>query len=520
MASISENQLTAEGLDGMWSPVLQGRYATLGEALGGAAAQFGNRAAYVETGARISYQDWIHRADCVATELVSRGVRPGDVVAMMLESSIDFAVVYAAIERVGGIATGINLRLGRVEIEGILARCAPRVVVCENGIPVPDTNGAGLIRRSDLAGCKTPLPFETRSARDDIAVIVWTSGTTGMPKGASYDHAALEASAASARYIAAPFDTRLMPTPFCHAGYITKLWEQIAFATTIVITPTPWRAAETLALMESEKVTVGAAVPTQWSKIVELPNIERADLSSLRLCLTASAPASPELVDAVCNRLGAPMLVRYAMSEAPSVSSTAPSDAPEILNLTVGKPLPGVQVRLVDDAGAQVANGEIGRVTLKSDGMMKGYWGAPEETAKVFDERGWLLTGDAGRFDAEGNLILVGRTTDMYIRGGYNIYPIEVENVLREHPGVADVSVIGTPAPVIGEIGVAFIVADSERPGTTADELRNWVRANLADYKVPDEIRFVPALPLTAMMKVDKAALRAGLTGGHVETAS
>jgi acyl-CoA synthetase (AMP-forming)/AMP-acid ligase II len=296
-------------------------------------------------------------------------------------------------------------------------------------------------------------------------------------------------------------------TPFAHAGYMAKLWDQLAWGTTVVISPLPWRAADTLRLLVDERVTVAGGVPTQWAKLLDEPGMEGADLSAVRIGLVATAPAPPELVERVAATIGCPLVVRYAMTESPSITGTEPTDPPEVQHRTVGRAQAGMEIELVTDVGTPVAAGEVGRVRVRGACVMRGYWGDEALTAGVLSADGWLTSSDLGRFDADGNLVLVGRASDMYIRGGYNVYPLEVEHVLAEHPGVADVAVLGVAAPVIGEIGVAYVVpAAGERPPTLA-ELRAWVRDRLADYKAPDELELVEALPLTAMMKVDKAAL-------------
>ena len=195
------------------------------------------------------------------------------------------------------------------------------------------------------------------------------------------------------------------------------------------------------------------------------------------------------------------------MTESPSITGTEPDDPPEVQYRTVGRPQTGVQVEIVDDAGAPVAGGEVGRVRVRGACVMRGYWGDPDLTAAVLDADGWLTSTDLGRFDADGNLVLVGRSSDMYIRGGYNVHPLEVENVLAEHASVGQVAVVGVSAPVIGEIGVAFVVPAEPGSPPSLDDLRAWVGDRLADYKAPDRLVVLDALPHTAMMKIDKVAL-------------
>ena len=216
-------------------------------------------------------------------------------------------------------------------------------------------------------------------------------------------------------------------------------------------------------------------MPTQWAKILEEPGLDALDTSTLRIGVAATAPAPPELVEEVTARLGCALVVRYAMTESPSITGTEPGDPPETLFRTVGRPQPGVEVELRDPTGAAVAAGEVGRVHVRSAGAMRGYWNEPELTADALQADGWLRSSDLGRFDPDGNLVLVGRVGDMYIRGGYNVYPLEVEHVLAEHPAVAEVAVVGLPTDVIGEIGVAFVVAREATAPPGLDELQRLV---------------------------------------------
>ncbi len=475
------------------APPLRGDFETVADAFVAAAEQFGDRESYVDGDRRLTFAEWYAAADAVAARLVDDGVRPGDVVALMLPSSADYAVCHAAIALAGAVSTGLNPRLGSREVAAILERAAPTAILRQS--PAVSTGHCLETRRP-------------RRRAADPAVIIWTSGTTGVPKGAWFDHDDLRAAAATAGVITAPFDRRLSSTPFAHAGYMAKLWEQLAWGMTIVISPPAWSADDMLRLLVAERITVAGAVPTQWAKLLEHAGLDAADLSSLRMCVTATAPAPPELVERMTQRLGCPVIVRYAMSEAPSMTGTEPGDPPEVLYRTVGRPQAGVEIQLRDNEGATVPAGEVGRIHIRSAHAMRGYWGEPGLTAEVIGPDGWLRSGDLGYLDAGGNPVLAGRTGDMYIRGGYNVYPIEVENVLSEHPAVEAAAVVGVPAEVIGEIGVAFVVAAHGHEAPSVDDLKAWCRERLADYKAPDEVVFIDALPLTPMLKVDKQAVR------------
>ena len=473
-----------------------GSFGSFAELMDAAAVQLGDREAYVEvdSGRRLTFGEWHRDADAAAARMAANGIRPGDVVAIALPPSIDYAVACAAALRVGAVATGINTRLGPRETAAILAGCEPRLVI----------DDASLLQgRGDRS--RTP----TAAAPDDPAVIIWTSGTTGLPKGAWFDHRNLAAAVRTAGAMTQPFDRRLSGVPMAHAGYMAKLWEQCAMGVTLVLTPTPWTAASMLRVLVDELVTVGAGVPTQWAKLVELPQVAAADLTRLRVCLAATAPAPPELVVRMRTLLGCPVVVRYAMTESPSITGTSPDDPPEVQYRTVGKPQAETSIDLVDARGDVVPSGEVGRVRVEGPCVMRGYWRDAAATREVLDDQGRLLSTDLGRLDPDGNLILVGRASDMYIRGGYNVYPLEVENVLTEHPSIAGAAVVGAERSVIGEIGVAFVVLAPGAPVPSPGSLRTWVAERLADYKAPDEVRVVEALPLTPMGKVDKGALTA-----------
>jgi acyl-CoA synthetase (AMP-forming)/AMP-acid ligase II len=491
-----------------------GDYATLGELILAAVDQIGDREAFVEvaTGERMTFRELAERSVTLASHLRSKGIGHGDILAVCLPPSIDFAVACCAGALLGAIVTGVNTRLGPREVSAIFDRSQPAAVVLDAGFHLPNGHSPVTIDRTSLADLSAfgsllatwKLPTQQT---DDAAVIIWTSGTTGIPKGAWLDHANLAAAVQTAGDMTLAFDRRLSGIPMAHAGFMAKLWEQWAMAITFVLTPNPWSAQVMLDVLCSEGITAGGGVPTQWAKLLELPGIAEADFSALRICLAATAPAAPELIERMRETLGAPVIVRYAMTESPSIAGTRADDPPEVQYRSVGRPQDGVSIRLVDELGVEVPHSDVGRVRVSGPCVMRGYWNDPAMTAAAFDDEGWLVSGDLGYFDPDGNLILVGRLGDMYIRGGYNVYPLEVENVLAEHPGVATAAVIGVATPVIGEIGRAFIVASDPAHPPTLAELRTWVSDRLADYKRPDELVLQESLPLTAMGKVDKAAL-------------
>ena len=457
----------------------------------------GDREAIVDGERRLTFAEWDRAAGGVASALVDRGVRKGDVVCLRLPSSVEYAVCYQAAMRLGAITSGINPRLGPDETAGILEQARPRVVI---------TDDDDIARWCELG---PPARLPSLDPSDPVA-IVWTSGTTGRPKGAVFDHDNLAAVARGAGALSAFADRRLSPLPFAHVAYMTRVWDELERAITTVITPTPWKAGDALRLIERERVTVAQGVPTQWSLMLAHPDMETTDVSSLRLASTGAATVPAELVRRMRKALGCPVVVRYTSTEASLTAGTALDDRDDDVARTVGCARGGVEVQVIGDDGEVVPPGVVGRVRCRSGAVMRGYWNDPERTAAVLDAAGWLTLGDLGSLDDRGYLTLVGRESEMYIRGGYNVYPAQVENVLAEHPGVTRVAVVGVPDAVLGHVGAAWVVP---APGTSpsVEELRAWVRSRLADYKVPDRVTFVDELPLTSMLKTDKRALTSTL---------
>ncbi len=489
-----------------------------------AAREHPEREAYVHGGKRATYA-WLDRAaDGFAATLLDLGVTPGDVVCLMLGSSIKFAVCYLGSLRAGAITSAVNLRLGVNEQASILDRTEPVVTVLGDGAEIPPGANPGKVLHvadlKDAFGHKPAPEAELPSIEaTDRACIVWTSGTTGAPKGAVYDHTRMAAISKNMGQLTEPGDRRLVVLPFAHVGYMTRMWDELANGTTIVLAGEPWSATETLRLIREESITMGTGVPTQWELVLAHPDLARTDFSRLRVCGIGGAAISPDLVRRMRETLGCPVLSRYTSTEAGVTTSTTIGDPDEIVATTVGRAAPEVELRVVSPAtGAVLTPGEpptensgeqVGEIVCRSPAMMRGYWRDPELTDTVIDRDGWLHTGDLATIDADGIVRIVGRLKEMYIRGGYNVYPTEVEAVLSGHPAVAQVAVVGLPDPVLGEVGGVFAVAaDPAGPPELAD-LREWCRARIADYKAPDRLVVLDALPVTPMHKVDKAALLA-----------
>ncbi|MEP6625206.1 MAG: AMP-binding protein, partial [Acidimicrobiia bacterium] len=371
-----------------------------------AAAAHPEREAYVHGEKRVDYA-WLDRvADGFATTLIDLGVQPGNVVCLMLASSIKFAGCYLGALRAGAITSAINCRLGEREQRSILERTRPAVTVVGDGAGVRDGAPAGhVIPVDDLkhafgAAASPELPD---IAETDPACIVWTSGTTGAPKGAVYDHERMQAISANMGQLTEPGDRRLVVLPFAHVGYMTRMWDELANGTTIVIAGEPWSAAETLRLIRDEHITMGTGVPTQWEMVLAHPDLARTDFSELRVVGTGGASIAPDLIRRMRETLRCPVITRYTSTEAGVTTSTTVGDPDDVIATTVGRPAPDVELRI------DAATDGVGEIVCRSPAMMLEYWQDPETTAATIDADGWLHTGDLGRFGEDGNLRIVGR---------------------------------------------------------------------------------------------------------------
>jgi fatty-acyl-CoA synthase len=369
---------------------------------------------------------------------------------------------------------------------------------------VPFARWAGFVEARRAAGAWPEVRPE------DAAQIQYTSGTTGAPKGALLHHRGLTN---DARFFMQRADVRagdvcVHALPFFHTtgcGVITL--GPLQWQATQVFLPA-FDAGRLLEVLERERGTHVMAVPTMVIALLEHPDLERRDLSSLRVVMAGGASVAPELVRALEARLGVRFNIGYGQTEAsPIITQAELDDPPEDKAYTVGRPLPQTEVKIVDpQTGATVRCGAVGELCARGFQLMRGYFELPEATAAALDRDGWLHTGDLATMDERGYCRIVGRLKEMVIRGGENLYPVEIEAVLLEHPGVAEAAVIGVPDRVMGEELAAVVRAAGERP--TVEALRAHVRARLAAAKAPRYWAFVDALPLTGPGKVQKFMLR------------
>jgi acyl-CoA synthetase (AMP-forming)/AMP-acid ligase II len=444
--------------------------------------------AFVDGASGLTYADLDRRSDEIAAGLAAGGVRIGDVVALVLPTSLDYPLCYLAAAKIGAITAGINTRLSDAERRSLVDLVAPRLVI-------EATEQVAELRRP-----RETVPELDEDPEHPVA-IVFTSGTTGTPRGAVF--AGRQLAAIRAIDVGAEWGrggATLAGTSLAHLGFMTKFPGSLQNGTTSYLMRR-WRAEDALRLTAEHKLSVLSGVPTQIALMLAHPLCDELDLSSVQLVVIGGAPATPALVRAVRARLGVAVSTRYSCTEAGIGCGTHPTDPPEDAEETVGRPQPGVELAIRD-----------GEVLLRSAAVMSRYWNDPDATRTVFTDDGFVRTGDLGYVDAGGRLHLVGRRKEMYVRGGYNVFPVEVEAVLAGAPGVRAVAVVPRPDDVMGEVGVAVVVPDGARPDLAA--LRDYAGAHLAAYKLPEDIRYVDELPLTAGDKVDRKALAAWLTSG------
>lgn len=453
--------------------------------------------------------DLLGRVRAAAGHLADLGIGAGDVVALKLTNRVEFVVLLFAAWRLGATITPINPALTDTESARQLDDSSARLLVVEAGAhPIGDiaTLSVADLRMEDGRGATQPV--EDPSA---LALLIYTSGTTGVPKGVMLDHANLDAMTSMGRDAlrVGPDDRCLLILPLFHVnGIVVSVLTPLLVGASVVIADR-FNPQTFFEILEKERPTFFSAVPTIYSMLAALPDDVRPDTSSVRFAVCGAAPASAELLARFEDRFGFPLVEGYGLSEATCGSTINPVDGPRKTG-TVGRAFPGQELRILGADGNEVVTGEAGEVEVRGDNVMRGYLGRPEETAAVISSDGWLRTGDVGRLDDDGYLTLVGRSKEMIIRGGENIYPKEIEDVLASDPAVLEAAVIGVPDEKWGEVVVAFVQA---RPGATVDidALHARCSERLSGYKRPAVIRLLDMLPKSAVGKLDKRSLRDGL---------
>jgi long-chain acyl-CoA synthetase len=436
-------------------------------------------------------------------------VGAGDRVALMLPNVPQFAFAYYGGLRLGAVVVPMNVLLKRREVRFLLADAGAKAIFALEGFDEHAVAAA-----QDTGARCIGVPFEwipqadpaeplAPRAGDDTAVVLYTSGTTGSPKGAELTHDNLRRNfeICAGLFDLGPDDVSLGALPLFHAfGQTCGLNTAISVGACLTLLPR-FDPAQALDAIEGDAVTISLGVPTMYAAMLAQPGVRERDFGALRVCISGgSAMPVPVLRDCEAT-FGAPLLEGYGLSETAPVASFNHPDRPHKPG-SIGTPLEGVQMRIVDDEDRDLPLGAVGEILIRGHNVMKGYWRAPEATARAL-RGGWMHTGDLARVDEDGYFFIVDRKKDMIIRGGLNVYSREVEEVLLEHPAVQEASVVAVAHPLLGEeVGAAVVLA----PGAAADAraIRAFVREEIAAYKYPRHIWFVDELPINAAGKVLK----------------
>ena len=490
----------------------------LGSLLGRAAADHPGRVALRLDDFTLTYAQLREAAGRMSALLAAHGVQPGDRVGIMLPNVPAFPIAFYGALAADAVVVPMNPLLKSREIAYYLGDSGARVVLAWQAAAGEAAKGAAdagaeaiAVETPDLAGLLgrlAPALAEPRRRDEDDAVILYTSGTTGRPKGAELTHAGLVRNAElTARTLLknSTDDVMMGCLPLFHVfGLTCGLNASVAAAGTLTLLPR-FDPAKALEIIERDKVTIFEGVPTMYAAILHLPEADPAMAATLRVCVSGGASLPVEILRGFEEKFGCVILEGYGLSETSPVASFNQPDQ-ERKPGSIGTPVEGVQMRLVDDAGQTVPAGEIGEIAIRGHNVMKGYWNKPEATAEAITD-GWFRTGDMAKVDSDGYYYIVDRKKDLIIRGGYNVYPREIEEVLHEHPAVAEVAVIGIPHPELGEeVGAAVAL----KPGATAtpEELRAFARDKVAAYKYPRRIWLVDSLPKGPTGKILRREVR------------
>jgi long-chain acyl-CoA synthetase len=490
----------------------------LADLLTRSAAARPDRVAVKRDDRELTYADLDAAAARVAGLLRAKGVRPGDRVGVMLPNVEYFPICYFGALRAGAAVVPMNVLLKEREVAFYLGDSEAKVLFAWHQFAGAAHAGADqtdaecvLVEPGDfeamLDRCEPVAGVAARDARD-TAVVLYTSGTTGTPKGAELTHANLLSNTETSIGLFA-LDERavtLGALPLFHAfGLTCGLNATLAVGGCLTLIPR-FDGGAALDIVARDGVTVFEGVPTMYAAMLHHPNAETADTSTLEVCVSGGAAMPVELMRAFEARFECQILEGYGLSETSPVASFNRRDR-ERKPGSIGLPVDGVEMRVVDHEGDEVAQGEVGEIVIRGRNVMKGYWRRPEATAEAIDADGWFRTGDMGRLDEDGFFFIVDRKKELVIRGGYNVYPREVEEVLYEHPGVREAAVIGIPHDELGEeVGAAIALKDGAE--YSAEDVRAFVKERVAAYKYPRRVWLVDELPKGPTGKILKREIR------------
>jgi acyl-CoA synthetase (AMP-forming)/AMP-acid ligase II len=500
---------------------------TIPHAAQAAAQTWPDAPAVLENGQVWSFAELWQRSRAAASALLARGVAAGDRVAIWAPNSREWIVAAIAVMTCGAAVVTLNTRLKGREAGDILRRTNAKLLFTVEGFLGIDYRA--LIADEDLPALEATLLLEGDLAdggkgADDPAVdaalagidadtvsdILFTSGTTGSPKGVlmTYGRVLPQAVVWCRNTGLREGDRYLIANPFFHSFGMKVGWVACILSGAVAVPMPQFDVAHAIELIERERITFMPGPPTIFQMLLAELDKRQWDCSSLRGGTTGAASVPPALVERIRNDLGmVDLITAYGMTECVNITTCVPGDDAETIARTCGKAFPGNEVRIADEQGNEVPRGETGEVQVRGQGVMLGYLDNPEATAETIDADGWLHTGDVGTMDERGYVRITDRMKDLYISGGFNVYPAEVEKLLAEHPAIGMAAVVGVPDERLGEVGRAYVVL---RPGANATEaeLIAWSRENMANYKVPRGFVMVGDLPRNAAGKVLKTELR------------
>jgi len=502
------------------------------------ATRFADLEAVVDNEKRLTYPQLNDAVREAARSYIACGIQKGDRVSIWAPNIWEWVIAALGAVTVGGVLVPLNTRFKGEEAAYILSRSRARMLLCVNGFlgndyvtwlraadtPTPSVERIVVMRGDAPDGtidwhldAGAAVPIESVDARvngtspDDLCDLVFTSGTTGAPKGVMVTHAqTLRVFEVWADVVGLQSaDRYLIVNPFFHAfGY--KAGWLACLITGATILPMPvFDAAEVIRRIAADRITVLPGPPTLFQSMLAHPALDRSSTASLRLAVTGAANVPVSLIERMRDELGFKAIVTgYGLTESTgTVSMCRRGDDPATIARSCGAPFPGIEVRIVNEAGEEVSRGVEGEIRVRGYNVMQGYLDDPAATAAAIDAQGWLHTGDIGTMDELGYLRITDRKKDMFIVGGFNAYPAEIENLLMGYDGIAQVAVVGVPDERMGEVGMAFVVP---RDGVMIDldALSAWAREEMANFKVPRHFRIVDALPTNASGKVVKVELR------------
>jgi acyl-CoA synthetase (AMP-forming)/AMP-acid ligase II len=482
----------------------------LGSEIRSAAERFGDATVMVAPDGSLTYAELNARSDRIAAALLAMGIGPGDRIVLRLPSGTSYLLAYAAIAKIGGVVAGINSGLTAVEQQQLVDLTKPAMILesIDSVQELDDCGGSARVR-------------EQVFGPDHLAALVFTSGTSGTPRAAMFTDAQLAAVMqieTGGTWTDRPGTPTLVSTHFAHVGPMLKLPWYLRRGLRMHVLPR-WRASDFLQAVADLRIPEIGAIPPQLALLLAAPELQSLDLSCIRRVVAGGAASSPTLISAVRLALGAQYLVRYSSTESGGVGLGTSADHPREAMHGIGRPRRGIEASIRDPNGLPLPSGEVGELCLSTPTAMLGYWHDENATAAAFHGR-WLRTGDLASQNADGTYMLKGRLKEMYIRGGYNVYPDEVEAALAQHPAVAACAIVARPDPTMGEIGVAVIVVQLGAASPALLEIRTFLENRLARWKLPEDLLVVPELPLNATHKTDRRALRELVAhrGHHVDS--